>query len=66
MGSSGFDNTFGYGRVDAYAAVQAVSPTITGPTMFCKTESYTLSVVPGSTVTWSTNPTNWFSPNSGT
>lgn len=66
MGSSGFDNTFGYGRVDAYAAVQAVSPTITGPTMFCKTESYTLSVVPGSTVTWSTNPTNWFSPHSGT
>lgn len=66
MGPYGFDNTYGYGRVNAYAAVQAVSPTITGPTMFCKTESYTLSAVPGSTVKWSTSPANWFSPGSGT
>jgi subtilisin family serine protease len=35
MGASGFDNTHGYDRVNAYAAVQAVRLYIAGPSFVC-------------------------------
>ena len=55
MGTSGFDNTYGYGRVNAYAAVRAVYPYISGPSNLC-TSGSTYSVVnapSGSYVSWS-------------
>ncbi len=55
MGPNGFDNTFGYGRLNAHAAVQAALPTISGPTLVCTTNStFNLNNLPaGATVTWS-------------
>jgi hypothetical protein len=55
MGPSGFDNTFGFGRLNAQAAVQAALPTISGPSLVCTTNStFNLSNLPtGATVTWS-------------
>ncbi|MFD2968047.1 S8 family peptidase [Sphingobacterium bambusae] len=54
MGSSGFDNTFGYGRVNAQNALRSVSPTITGVDQFCSSANYTLTNLPsGASVSWS-------------
>ena len=59
MGPSGFDNTFGYGRVDAYAAVEAINLHVTGPSPVCISGSvFTLNNRPtGTTVSW-TNSNN--------
>lgn len=47
MGSSGFDNTYGYGRVNAYAAIQAIYPAISGPSMVCYSgASFTVNNLP--------------------
>ncbi|MCF8360916.1 MAG: S8 family serine peptidase [Prolixibacteraceae bacterium] len=54
MGTSGFDNTYGYGRVNAYAAVHAVYPYISGLANLCSSGA-TYSVVnapPGVYVRW--------------
>jgi subtilisin family serine protease len=66
MGSSGFDITYGYGRVNAYAAIQTVSPTITGPSIVCNTNStFTISgYPPGATCTWAFS-SGLVTPNSG-
>jgi hypothetical protein len=55
IGISGFDNTYGYGLVDAYAAVYTVAPSITGPSLVCTSIStFTLNNLPsGATVDWS-------------
>lgn len=42
MGTPGFDNIFGYGRLNAHAAVQAALPLISGPDVLCSSHSYTL------------------------
>jgi subtilisin family serine protease len=58
--SGTWNNEMGYGLVDAFAAVQAASPSISGPSLFCGNQSqFLLSAVPaGVTVTWtSNNPT---------
>lgn len=55
MGSSGFDNTYGYGRVNAYNAVEAVLPYITtSSSLVCTTgATFTLNDRPsGTTVNW--------------
>ncbi|MFW5761594.1 MAG: S8 family peptidase [Cyclobacteriaceae bacterium] len=54
MGASGFDNTFGYGRLNAQAAVEAALPTITGPSLVCTSNTtFTLQNRPaGTNVTW--------------
>ncbi|TJZ60653.1 hypothetical protein FAZ15_11720 [Sphingobacterium olei] len=53
MGSSGFDNTFGYGRVNAFAALNAIAPSISGANTFCTSSTYTLNNLPtGATVSW--------------
>ena len=44
MGSSGFDNTYGYGRVNAYAAVQAVNLYTSGPSYVCTNTEVTFTV----------------------
>lgn len=55
MGPTGFDNTFGYGRLNAEKAVKAALPNLTGPTLVCTSNStFNLSNVPaGASVSWS-------------
>jgi len=46
--------SFGSGRLNACAAIQAATPVITGTTAFCASSVFTVSPVPtGATVTWS-------------
>ena len=60
LGTSGFDNNFGYGLVDAEAAVRKVlfgTPIISGPSSFCGggQVSYTISPIPsGAIINWQT------------
>ena len=61
MGSVGFDNTFGYGRVNAINAVQsAFNISINGSNSICNgSQTYSLVGLPtGATVIWSRTPTN--------
>ena len=55
MGTSGFDNTFGYGRVNAFKALTN-NITLTGATSICATNgtsTYTINGIPvGATVSW--------------
>ena len=54
MGGAGFDNTFGFGRLNAQAAVQAIMPTIGGASIICSSQVYQINNLPlGATVTWS-------------
>ncbi|MEJ7820685.1 MAG: S8 family serine peptidase [Chitinophagaceae bacterium] len=59
MGAIGFDNSFGFGRVNACAAVIGAL-TISGDNSFCtSSNNYSIPNLPsGATVTWSANPTN--------
>jgi hypothetical protein len=54
MGSSGFDNTYGHGRLNAFAAIQAVYPYLSGSTLVCSSGAqFTVNNVPsGSAVSW--------------
>jgi len=55
MGPAGFDNTYGYGRVNAYAAVEVHHLYVTGPSIVCSESNSTFTLhntLPGSTVTW--------------
>ncbi len=67
MGGAGFDNTFGFGRLNAQAAIQQALPTINGNALLCSTNSnYTLSFIPlNTTVSWSVAPTNLFATTTG-
>ena len=67
MGASGFDNTFGTGRLNAQAAIQQVLPTIGGGNILCTSNSnYTLSFIPANTtITWSVSPSGYFATTSG-
>lgn len=57
MGTPGFDNTFGFGRLNAFAAVNAAAPQIQGSPQLCTTETYTIQNLPaGATVNWSVSP----------
>jgi len=52
MGAPGFDNTFGFGRVNACAAVSRALP-IAGPQYLCVSDTYSITGLPvGATVTW--------------
>jgi hypothetical protein len=65
MGTFGFDNNFGFGRVNAEKALLALFP-ISGPNLLCTTSTYTLANVPGgSSVTWQATPSYLFSTSSG-
>ena len=66
LGTTGYDNTYGYGLVNAEKAVEmAVGGPISGPDLFCTTGSYSLSGTPPGAVTWSNSSGN-FSINSST
>lgn len=60
MGSSGFDNTYGFGRLNAFAAVQAVYPYILGSSIVCSSGiAFTVNNLPsGATVSWTCTSTN--------
>jgi hypothetical protein len=55
MGSTGFDNTFGFGRLNAFTAIQTITPVISGTLNVCSTgATYTVNNLPtGSSLTWS-------------
>ena len=54
LGTSGFDTTYGYGLVNAGAALNSVDYKITGPTLISNYSDYEVSPLPsGYTVTWS-------------
>ncbi|SEN66256.1 Serine protease, subtilisin family [bacterium A37T11] len=54
MGDLGFDNTYGYGRLNAEAAVRAALPSITGEPNYCSTTSFAINNLPtGATILWS-------------
>lgn len=57
LGASGFDNTYGYGLVNAFAAVNAILPTISGPSELCynQTDTFSVNLPTGATVSWQTN-----------
>lgn len=59
MGTSGFDNTFGYGRLNASGALQQIIPDINGSANLCSSGTYSLSFVPsGASVTWTVSPSH--------
>jgi hypothetical protein len=55
MGTAGFDNQFGYGRLDACRAILQTlnAAQIAGPTSFCNTQTYTMTAVGTAALTWS-------------
>jgi len=61
IGTAGFDNIFGFGRVNALAALQLAIPPITGTNLMCSSANFTFQNVPaGAMATWSVNPTSLF------
>lgn len=62
MGPAGFDNTFGFGRLNVEAALKAVLPLIAGPVGVSDQGASTYSVPqqPGTTVTWQAEPAGLF------
>jgi subtilisin family serine protease len=58
MGATGFDNDFGFGRLNARAALQAITQGITGSSIVCSstTTPYATNGISGSTnVVWSSS-----------
>lgn len=61
LGASGFDNTYGYGLVDAYAAVNAVSMHIEGTPTICNSAVYNVeNLKEGMNVIWSLDDLYYF------
>lgn len=57
LGVVGYDTIYGYGLVNAYAAVYAVAPRLVGPSAICDNATYSIANLPaGATVNWSTSP----------
>ncbi len=67
MGAYGFDNTYGYGRVNAYRAVERVlGGPIAGPTELCNNATYSLPNSPPYSPSWSRVGNPVFNINSST
>lgn len=68
MGSGGFDNTFGFGRVNAFTAVKAAinNAAVAGPNHICPSATFSVSNLPaGFTVAWSSSNTSAVTITSG-
>ena len=63
MGANGFDNNFGFGRVNALAAVEQAGYEIIGEDAVCTFRNYSVPNYNG-TITWSLSPTGIASVNS--
>lgn len=60
LGATGKDDTFGYGLVDAYAALKVVNSSISGKTVLCDTANYVINGLPSNyTINWSINNSNF-------
>lgn len=60
LGLTGKDDTFGYGLVDAYAALTPINYYISGDTVFCDTATYVINGLPSSyTINWSVDNSNF-------
>lgn len=57
MGTAGFDNSYGYGRLNAFEALKRSIGSISGPDLVCSPSQYTLNqIVQGITnLTWSSS-----------
>ncbi len=58
MGSSGFDNTFGFGRLNAFGAVKAAinNAVLSGPSHICPSATFTITNQPaGTTINWTSS-----------
>lgn len=66
LGVTGRDETYGYGLVDAYAALKVVNSSISGKAVICDTANYVINGLPSSyTVNWSIDNSNFsISPSS--
>ena len=53
-----WNQEMGYGLINAYAAVNAVVPRISGPNFICDQATYTIDLPPGATVQWNTTTNN--------
>lgn len=58
MGTPGFDNTFGYGRLNAQSALSSALPSITGTSYICPSATLSVNVPTGGSVSWSVSPTS--------
>lgn len=54
----GYNTTTGHGRLNAQAALQQVTPIITGPSKFCPSGVMRVGSLSGGTITWSVTPSN--------
>ncbi len=60
LGVTGRDETYGYGLVDAYAALKVVNCSILGKTVLCDTANYVINGLPsGYTINWAINNNNF-------
>lgn len=68
MGSTGFDNTFGHGRLNVQGAVQRAinTYTINNQVLVCGSRTYALTPVPANVpVTWTVSPANLVTNSNG-
>ena len=63
-----WNEQMGYGLLNAYAALQAVYPSVTGPSVVCSSgATFEVSNLPGGvSVSWSASPSYYFATTSGT
>ena len=60
LGNPGRDDTFGYGLVDAYAALNSINYSISGKTVICDTANYVINGLPsGFTINWNIDNCNF-------
>lgn len=60
LGNPGRDDTFGYGLVDAYAALNSINYSISGKTVLCDTANYVIiGLSSGFTINWSIDNNNF-------
>ena len=60
LGDIGWDSTYGYGLVDAYAAYSSIDYSISGKTVICDTANYVISGLPsGYTFNWTIDSSNF-------
>lgn len=60
LGTIGKDDTFGFGLVDAYAALKVVNSSIIGKTVICDTANYVINDLPSAyTINWNIDNSNF-------
>lgn len=67
MGAAGFDNTFGYGRLNLEGALKASLPTIIGNSLLCTSNNnyFPSFAIPNTTASWQVLPAGFFAGGGG-